>query len=214
MKHTIDLVRHGKSKWMEEAEKSPVKRFGGRMNDDDLCPTGETQAIDLGVYANKNNIRPTRFVVSPALRAVRSYKLSRPGIGGGSIPVSIAPGLQELSWGNWERQPRSVADLWSVVRRSKGFDFRPPGHGAESFNMVEERALEELRKVVANTPDGSHIWAYTHRNVIKSLVRRQLCWTPDEAWAAEVNVVSLTRLVFSGNRYVVKFFNRPTVVGS
>ena len=209
------LVRHAESKWVEYARKLPKgeERFGGRMNDVELSADGWPQAEAHGRYMRCNGIRPTHYVSSPAKRARQTHEGSQRGMGM-QPPASlvIVEDLQEMTWGDWERQPRSLAQQphWVREREQMGFDFFPPGNG-ESYNLVRGRALRALRSVVRRVPDGSTVCVYTHQNVIKALVYPALGWSYEQTMAASLGVVSMTSLRYSVGKFTLGFFNQQTL---
>jgi broad specificity phosphatase PhoE len=211
---TIDLVRHATSAWVKEASASPVPLFGGRMDRVPLAdPEGRDEAAELGRYGCQHGIRPTLVVSSIALRALQTHQFSSPELGIHLVAVRDAR-LVEMSWGQWTRRPRSIADRASVrrARERLGFAFAPPG--GESYNAVRNRAMRALLEYAKQAPDGSHIWVHTHRNVIKAVVRPWMTeWTPANIAAVGVEVASLTRLRYSGGKLELVFFNRPTLSG-
>lgn len=206
----FDLIRHAESTWVEEANASPVKLFGGRMNNVDLSAEGIRQAGKLGEYARRKGIEPTEFYSSIAKRALRTHELSsrKMGINTRAIPDGR---LQELDWGDWTKKPRSIRDEPKFVqeRQRKGCDFAPPG--GESINMVRRRALAALHDMAAKTSPGAHIWVHTHRNLIKAVVQPWFKWSAEETFETELDVVSLTRLEMTNSKLKVVFFNQSTL---
>lgn len=179
------------------------------MNEVDLSRRGMKQARSLGLYAERNGIQPTVIITSPAKRAVRTHHLSSKTVRN-TIKAVEDDRLQELDWGEWTRQPRSIAST-SEVRRAReclGLDFAPPG--GESFNTVRQRALQVVQEIVRRQP-RDHIWVHAHRNVIKALVQPWMGWSVSEISEAQLDVVSLTRLTYERGRLELVFFNRPTI---
>jgi broad specificity phosphatase PhoE len=211
----IDLVRHATSTWVEEADASAVKRFGGRMDEVPLSiPRGRQEAMRLGCYGKAHGIRPTLVVSSTAVRARETHEFSAPQLGI-SQRVRLDPRLVEMSWGRWERQPRSIANTEAVreARRRLGFRFAPPG--GDSYDMVRDRALPAVLEHARSASDGSHLWIHTHRNVIKALLRSWMPeWTPSTISEVGLDVVSLTRLRYHRGRLDLVFFNRPTLTAA
>ncbi|HKX24017.1 MAG TPA: histidine phosphatase family protein [Candidatus Saccharimonadales bacterium] len=211
----IDLVRHATSTWVEEADASPVKLFGGRMDEVPLSiPRGRQEALRLGCYGRANGIRPTLVVSSTAVRALETHEFSAPSLRI-SQRVTPDPRLVEMSWGRWTRQPRSIADTDRVraARRRLGFDFAPPG--GDSYNSVRDRALPAIMEHASRASNGSHIWVHTHRNVIKAIVRQwRPEWSPVSISEVGLDVVSLTRLRYHRGRLELVFFNRPTLTAA
>jgi broad specificity phosphatase PhoE len=203
----FDLIRHAKSKWVEQANASPVPLFGGRMKDVDLSADGEREAIMLGVGAKRVGLRPIAFFTSPFTRAKRTHELSARAMGLGRVRAREMQGLEELSWGQWEGKQRSICKQQPFLdqRRRLGLDFVPPG--GQSFNMVRRVALADLRQIAREVGSG-HVWVHTHRNVIKAIVQPYFGWTLDQTMEAPVDVVSLTRLAYKDGKLQLVFFNR------
>ncbi len=211
----IDLVRHATSTAVEAAEASLIKEFGGRRNEVPLSiPRGRTEAMRLGCYAKAAGIRPTLVVSSTAVRALQTHEFSAPTLGISSRVVED-PRLVEMSWGDWEGKPRSIANT-DRVRRARarlGFGFAPPN--GDSYDMVEARAVPAIIEHADSVPNRSHIWVHTHRNVIKAVVKQWMPhWTPSTISEVDVDVVSLTRLRYSRGRLELVFFNRPTLTSA
>lgn len=206
---TVDLIRHTTSTWTEQADALPrnQRTFGGRMDHVDLSVTGEREAYDLGLGGVRRGFRPTHIIVSPARRTLSTHRISARPMHTQALPVIKEPRLVELSWGDWEGQPRSIATTESVLRRRrrKGFAFRPPG--GESYLDVRRRALQSLTEHVRGLPRGSHVWVHTHRNVIKAIVYHWMNWSALEILDVGPGVGSLTRLQYSNGHFSVTFYN-------
>jgi broad specificity phosphatase PhoE len=208
------LLRHAESKWVEYARTLPrgQERFGGRMNDVELSGLGWRQAALGGGYMRRQRIRPTHYISSPATRAKQTHEGVQGGMGiKPPTRLTIIDELQEMTWGDWEGQLRSVArePMWAAERARLGYDFCPPN--GESYNMVRARVLPALRGVARQVPDGSLVCVHTHQNVIKSLVYPWMRWTHDQAMAASLGVVSLTAIDFEQGDFTLGFYNRQTL---
>jgi len=211
------LIRHAESKWVEYADSLPAdqKRFGGRMNEVGLSTRGEGQGQRWGDGMRRRRVRPTHYVSSPAARAIQTHTWGQRGMGiDPASPLTIVDDFEEMTWGDWEGELRSVANQarWVRLRRRQQHDFCPPG--GESFNMVRARGLAALGGVVRQVPDGSLVCIYTHQNVIKSMVYPWMKWNIDQTMAAKLDVVSATGLICTGSSVSLEFFNRSMVVES
>lgn len=202
----IDLIRHAESEWVKEADAAPVPLFGGRMLHVGLSAAGANDALRLDKYAHEKGIRPSVVYTSPALRARRTAELStvmvRP-----TPRILVRDGLVELTWGDWERQPRSIRDNspFREQRQRQGLAFTPPG--GESFLTVQQRAMAELRKIVQEV-DKTYVWVVTHNNVIKSIVQPFVGWSLPQVEQAKVHVLSFTRLTYDEGVFRLAFFNK------
>jgi broad specificity phosphatase PhoE len=208
----VELIRHATSTWVKEADNSPVPLFGGRMNNVGLSKEeGFAEATQLGVFGKRNGISPTLYVSSPAKRTIQTHYVSALEMTGMTIPPQINSQFQEMSWGAWERRPRSIADAPQIVRERErfGFDFAPPG--GESYAMVGRRAMSALMELVRWVPDGSYIWVHTHKNVILSAVRPWMGWGPMQISSVKVGVVSRTRFRYQGGKLELISFNQPSI---
>ena len=206
VKVVIDLVRHAESKWVELARKSDVPRFGGRMDEIDLSETGKIQSGQLRLYADRNGINPTAFCSSTAYRARRTHRFAF----GQHRPLHLDARLDELDWGKWTEGPRAIAETRPFVRARfrDGLNFTPPG--GESYASVGRRVREAIKEK-AHEMGGGHLWAYTHKNAIVGAVCPFLRWSWEQAWTANVGVVSLTRFTYDGEHLRLVFFNELTL---
>ena len=217
MSTRVLLIRHAESKWVEYADSLPAdqKRFGGRMNEVGLSARGEVQSERWGNGMHRRRVRPTHYVSSPAVRATQTHTCGQRGMGiDPASPLTIVTDFQEMTWGDWESELRSVANQarWVRLRHKQGHDFCPPG--GESFNMVRARVLAALNGVVRQVSDGSLVCVYTHQNVIKSLVFPWMGWNIDQTMAAKLGVVSATGLLCSDGAMSLEFFNRAIAAES
>jgi len=206
----IDLIRHAESRWVERANASPVACFGGRMTEIALSDTGRIQATQLGLYAKRHDILPTAFCASPAKRARETHQLSSIARFGVHRSVELDPRLHELDWGKWTGQPRGIVDArpFQRARARAGLRFTPPG--GESYDEVGRRVREYIREM-ARSMGGGHLWVFTHKNAIVGAVQPFMRWSWEQARAASVGLVTLTRLEFDGRNLKLVFFNQPTL---
>lgn len=205
----VILIRHAESQAMVDSTALPEPRFGGRMNDVKLSEPGEEQARALGRYAKRRLPRPALVLASPARRAVQTYELC--ATVADLPPAEVDDRLQELDWGHWTGELRSIAysPVVRLDRAIQGFGFAPPG--GESFNAVRARALESICSAARRVSSGD-VWVFTHRNLIKSVVRTDTGWTVDEILEVKVDVVSLTSLQYhNGGKLELLKFNHLTI---
>jgi probable phosphoglycerate mutase len=206
------LVRHAESTWVQHHDTLPEdqKRFGGRLNDVPLSGRGQAQALQLGGYMRGRGIRPAHYVSSPAKRALQTHAGSQRAMGL-NRPATIIPDLQELTWGDWEGELRSIVKqpYWAREQEKKGFDFCPPG--GESLNTVRARAVQTLLLIAQRVAADSLVCVHTHQNVIKSLVYPWQNWTYSEAMTAKLGLASITSLSYKDGVFSLDYFNRPTL---
>jgi broad specificity phosphatase PhoE len=208
---TVDLIRHAESGMNVDMANAEVPYIGGRQNEIDLSFDGELQAIDLGEYADAENIVPTDFVSSPAVRTRRTHELSSTAMGLTVVPL-FDDRLQELDQGEWTKQPRSLYDDPEIEAEMKrlGSDFAPPG--GESMNAVCRRTDASLGSLVTRFANEGprHVWVHTHGVVIKTYIGHLLGWTHEQTYKTGIDNVSMTRIVHDGDAWRVVFVNRPT----
>ncbi len=203
---TVDLIRHAESGMNVDMANADVPFIGGRQNEIDLSPLGERQAPNIGYFALSNEIRPTDFYTSPAIRTRRTHTLSSTAMGL-SVDAIIDDRLQELDQGEWTNQPRTLYRYPENKREMDrlGSDFAPPG--GESMNMVYRRISAFLDSLVApvtiETEARRHIWVHTHGVVIKTYIGKLLGWTHEQTHKAPIDNASLTRLEYNGTWNVI-----------
>jgi broad specificity phosphatase PhoE len=206
----VDLIRHAESGMNVDMANAQIPFIGGRQNEVDLSELGETQALSLGHYAVLNDIEPTDFYSSPAVRTRHTHELSSSAMGL-VIGAKVDDRLQELDQGEWTNQPRTLYDDPDIQREMDrlGNDFAPPG--GESMNAVYERTAAFIGSLITPMPaEGSrHVWVHTHGVVIKTYVGKLLGWTYEQTYKTLIDNASLTRIVYDGH-WRVEFINHPT----
>jgi len=206
----VDFIRHAESRMNVDMANAEVPFIGGRQNEIDLSELGMVQAANLGFFALAEAVVPTDFYCSPAVRAVRTHKLSCAVMGLEVKPI-IDERLQELDQGSWTNQPRSLYDDPKIKSEmiKLGSDFAPPG--GESMNMVYQRTNDFLESLEARMPESPrHIWVHTHGVVIKTYVGKLLGWSHEQTYKTPIDNASLTRIVRNGDTWQVTFINHST----
>lgn len=208
----IILGRHADSEHTEDGD--PAK-FGGRMND---CPLGKKNGVrqsqQLSQAWGKAGIRLDAIYSSIAVRATATAKPTAERFG---LSVHTIEELQEIYRGDWEGEPRSIQDKepFGTQRWDQGFNFRPPGKGAESHNDVRERGLRALWRIHEESQREGYecVAVFSHLNVIKNVVREPMGWrTPEKQDEAVVDVCSATTVAFqSQGKLRVVEFNRQLI---
>ncbi|CAI5954095.1 unnamed protein product [Closterium sp. NIES-64] len=134
---TRGMLSHG------EAAHNVSTLIGGRSPQAALTPLGEQQAVLLGRYLRDYvGVRFHAIFSSPIERSKRTAILACQEMGVAESMIRYADELQELSQGQWERQPRARIYQRGVLEQMVAAqpDFRAPG--GESQRQVEFRMVE------------------------------------------------------------------------
>jgi broad specificity phosphatase PhoE len=174
------------------------------MDDVELSHEGVRQAVAHGDYMRQRVQPPVAIYSSVAWRAQHTAILAW-----GFEPITVS-GLHELDWGEWERQPRTIADSpqYQGARARLGLDFVPPG--GESPNMVLVRAQKAIGQIVQRHPSGL-VLVYAHNSVIKTVVGQAMGgWSARQFDQERAAVVSLTAFrVGQGGSLQLQSYNQP-----
>ncbi len=160
----VYFVRHGQTDWNAE------ERLQGQA-DTPLNALGRRQAEQNGRRLAGLIAAPADFdfIASPMLRTRRTMELARAAMGLDPADYRTDDRLVELNFGDW--QGFTFAELESRVpgaERAREFDkwdFRPPGVGAESYQMLLERVRPFFEELSVPTV------CVTHGGVIRALFR-------------------------------------------
>lgn len=175
----IDLLRHGETE------------LGGGLRgslDDALTAKGWVQ-----MQAAVQDAGPwDALVSSPLQRCARFAETLGEQAG---LPVQLAPGLQELHFGEWEG--RSAADLMLTHEQQLGqfwsdpYAYTPPGGEAViDFSARVLAAVAALRHEHA----GKHLLLVTHGGVMRLLLARARGLPREQLLQVEVGHGALCRL--------------------
>lgn len=197
------LFRHAESLSIRDAKSHAKPKFGGRNDGCKLSDEGHNQSENLSTALVNIGFRPDAIMSSLAVRAVDT---ARPFAKACGLPVKEWKNLHELSWGDWEGEPRSIQDAFATERAKKGFNFRPPG--GESLNDCRKRIMRELQLIQGH--GYGRVAVFMHRNGIKNVVRENRGWkTPDEQDKVVIDLCSATIVEFETiHRLTVIDFNR------
>lgn len=187
----IILARHGETEW------NVGEVFRGRA-DIDLNEMGRKQAALLAAYLSQDKIETVYS--GPLKRALNTARTIASDHG---IHVQIAPGLDDLNFGEWEGLQVEVVRQ----RYSEPFALWV-GHpelvtlpGGETLGQVRERAMkvvEEAVKVYSGT-----VVIVTHRVVIKILTLALLGLDNSHFWNVVVDTCSLTIFRHDRGRFIL-----------
>jgi probable phosphoglycerate mutase len=181
------LVRHGETPWNREG------RYQGRT-DIPLSETGQAQVRALG-----DRLRTVPIQAAYASPLSRAKHTAEAILAGRSLPLTLDPGLVEISHGEWEGQlasdvEMSHAEMFGIWRTRPGRT-SPAGPGAETLGDVEARAWPVLERVCEQLgPDDTALIA-AHDAVNRVLICRVLGLPLERIWSfrqapAALNVLS------------------------
>ncbi|MFN4182310.1 MAG: histidine phosphatase family protein [bacterium] len=153
----IWIARHGETIWNAEG------RIQGRSNPP-LTQKGMDETLNLVEYLSHQNIH--KIFTSPLQRCKILALLLAERI---KIPLSIAPELQELSFGSWEGLKdeeirEKFPEQWNLWK-SDPYSFHP-GDG-ESFSQMAKRVLPFFHSF---RPDDPPVLFVTHLGVIQIIL--------------------------------------------
>ncbi len=115
------LIRHAKA--AAEGETDAERALAGR---------GRADAPAIGSWLAQQRLAPDRIVLSPARRAIQTWQLAAPALGGPPVPV-----IDERVYGN------TVDDLLQVIRTTPA--------GVDTLVLVGHNpSIEELAGVLDN----------------------------------------------------------------
>ncbi len=176
----IFLVRHGATEW------NLARRAQGQA-DIDLSPLGRRQAV-----ATAADLADEPIVAVYTSDLKRAVDTARPIAEAHALAAREDKAFREIDQGEWEglhvdEIKRRWPELWGPARHYRA---RP---GGESPMQVRARALEGLRKVVQEHPEGSVV-VVSHGGTIRWLSAEALGY--DDKRAARIRGV--------GNGAIVK----------
>ncbi|TDF81101.1 alpha-ribazole phosphatase family protein [Pseudomonas sp. H9] len=180
----IDLLRHGETE------------LGGGLRgslDDALTAKGWAQ-----MQAAVDTAGPWQVVVSSPLQRCARFAQA---LGERScLPVQLAPGLQELHFGEWEG--RSAADLMLTHEQQLGqfwadpYSYTPPG--AEAVSDFSARVLAAIAALHAEHA-GKRVLLVTHGGVMRLLLACARGLPREQLLQVEVGHGALCRLEVLGD---------------
>jgi phosphoserine phosphatase len=171
----IIIIRHGRTAW--NAGESTQERFRGVV---DLPLAGEGIEQAQATALRLAGVPLTAVYSSPLQRARRTAEIiASPH----DLIVQPLPGLRTLDYGDWAGLLHSeVARRWpKQYRRWHQDPFALKIPGGDSTAGLRERAVAEVRHVLARHPDASTVVLVSHQAVTKTLVCA-LTGLPDSAY--------------------------------
>ncbi len=158
------FLRHGQTDWNAE------ERLQGQA-DTALNALGRSQARRNGERLAELIAAPQDFdfVASPLLRTRQTMELARAAMGLDAGAYRTDARLMELNFGDWQgftfpELERRVPGA-ERLRDLDKWDFRPPGEGAESYEMLMQRVRPFVEALAMPTV------CVTHGGVIRALFR-------------------------------------------
>lgn len=195
----VFLVRHGESEAAVEGKSFPLVDGHG---DPALAPEGREQAERLAERLDGQDIDA---IYVTTLR--RTAETAAPLAARLGLEVRVEPDLREVFLGEWEGGSfrHHVAEGHPAALRmmeEERWDAVPGGEPAGQFRA---RVRAGLERVVAAHPEA-RVVVVTHGGVIGELVREAVDSSRPFAFVGADNG-SITHLVVSGRRWVVRRFN-------
>lgn len=187
-KPLIYLVRHGQTDWNAEG------RFQGQR-DIPLNDIGRKQATDNGTMLSEilgKAAQEFDFVSSPLSRTRETMERLRAAMTLEPADYRTDRKLIELSFGDWEGHTFSELKMLfpdAISRReSDKWNFLPPGHDAESYEILSSRISSWMASVARPTV------CVTHGGVIRSIFKLTGTATAEKAANIDIHQDCLLRL--------------------
>ncbi len=178
---TLLLVRH-----------APHEVLGrvlcGRMPGIRISAEGRAQAARLGTYLARQS--PTALLTSPQERCRETAEEIASAC---HLPVLVSEAFDEIDFGAWtgrEFDHLAGDSSWALWNRHRD-GAEPPG--GESMNHAQARAVAQIRRVQADSPDGVVI-AVSHADVIKAVLMWCLGLTLDAYARFDIDPASISTL--------------------
>ena len=202
MATTIYCIRHPESAMNQRAD-----LVGGRSNEAAVTPRGEEQLRRLSAVFLEHYQKPVAIFSSPAVRtmALATHLAEQFHI---TKPITVRDGLQEMSQGAAEGQPRSLVYTPTVLARIalEQKDFSLPE--SETVNEVTERMLDELFAIHTAYPNQS-VAVAGHGQAIRCVLGEVLDWSHSQITQPSdprynTENVSVTELHIEGSTITAK----------
>jgi broad specificity phosphatase PhoE len=192
---TLYLIRHAAHDRVHDT-------LCGRMAGVTLGTLGRRQAEQL---AERLAGEPVAAVYSSPLE--RARQTAEPVASRLGLPVQIEEALNEIDFGVWTG--RRFDDLatdfvWQSWNRART-TVKPPG--GEGFAATQARAVAFLKRAAA-LHDGAGVVAVSHCDIIRAALCAFLnCQSLDDYLLFEIDPASITRLVFTGDGWMLRGLN-------
>ena len=185
MATTFLLIRHAAHIHLD-------KLFSGRMPGVPLSETGRAQAARLGAALASEPI--DRIVHSPLDRTSETAAAIA-AARGSAVPVAAAAGLIEIDLGDWTgRSWQDFGDdpAWRAWNERRGSARIP---GGETMGEAQARIVGCLA-ALAREADGRTVAVVSHSDMIRAAVAHVLELPLDRLLSFDVDVASVTRVVW------------------
>jgi len=185
MATTFLLIRHAAHIHLD-------KLFSGRMPRVPLSETGRAQAARLGAALASEPI--DRIVHSPLDRTSETA-VAIAAARGSAVPVAAAAGLIEIDLGDWTgRSWQDFGDdpAWRDWNERRGSARIP---GGETMGEAQARIVGCLA-ALAREADGRTVAVVSHSDMIRAAVAHVLELPLDRLLSFDVDVASVTRIVW------------------
>ena len=185
MATTFLLIRHAAHIHLDRV-------FSGRMPGVPLSEAGRAQAARLGAALAGEAI--DRIVHSPFART-RETAEAIAAVRRQPVPVAAAEGLLEIDLGEWTgRSWQDFGDdpAWRAWNERRGSARIP---GGETMGEAQARIVDCLA-TLARENDGRTVAVVSHSDMIRGAVAHVLGLSPDRLLTFDVDVASVTRVVW------------------
>ena len=155
----IFIIRHGKTEW------NLAKRLQGAGADSPLRTDYAQQYADLARYLNQYSYAAAYS--SPLLRARQTGEIILAKLNQNTVPpLQIAPGLTEISFGQWEGHTRDelIANQRELFAKlsARQNDTGLAALGVEDFTAVRQRFAAAIRAISARQAPDANILIFAH----------------------------------------------------
>ncbi|SCX12761.1 Glucosyl-3-phosphoglycerate phosphatase [Agrobacterium sp. DSM 25558] len=176
----VYVIRHGQTDW------NAIRRLQGQK-DIPLNDFGRSQATENGKILSRilgPTLNDFDYIASPLGRTRETMELLRGAMGLEPTAYRTDERLVEISFGDWEGQTLPELKMTEPekvkARKATKWDFIPPGHDAESYEILSWRIGAWLASVDRPTV------CVCHGGVIRSMFR--LVSGVDKDVAAEIAI--------------------------
>ena len=191
------LIRHGETAWNRE------RMFRGGV-DVPLDRRGVAQAQLLACRLRSADL--TAVYSSPLARARRTAELVA---GPHNLPVTVAPGLDDMRFGVWEgrslgkveRSFPAQCGLWRTA------PWRLAIPGGATLRRVESRSWRVVRAISGQHGAKEAVAIVSHRVVLKLLILKMLGIGVTGFWRIALDPCSLTVFEWDGASFTLERFN-------
>jgi broad specificity phosphatase PhoE len=165
--------------------------IAGRASGVHLNPAGQDQADKLAVRLEK---LPIRAVYSSPLE--RALETAGPFARRKGLSVQVAPGLNEIDFGDWTGRTLAELDQLPGWRAFNTFRSGTRIPGGETVTEVLTRAMREIERLRFAHPSPTDIVALvSHGDVLRGVISHALGSPPDLFQRIEVSAASVSVLL-------------------